>query len=376
MNTAKLRRMFAGAAMVTGFAAAGLIVGYGIGKVLKAGGTEAAPDPWVLFAAPLIAWGTIAWHELGHLAGGWVSGFRTALFAVGPLKIERVHGRLQAGYNRSFHLWGGVAAAAPGQRQCTAESVRRSMLRIVAGGPLFSLMFALLLIPAMRMFESSPNAAALLGMTGLLSLFIGLATMVPSSMGGFQSDGMRLIQLLRGGERAERLARLGMISGLSIAVRPREWPGELMAAIASPGDRTFDGVSAAWLRACHYEDCGELDHARVWIEEALAGEENWPKPLRPVLHSTAAYIYANAGEPALGRLHFERSRGPSLLSKEQLLQTEAAVLLGEDRCREAIEAAARALDLIPRNASGQGAWQREQLDEIVRKAANRAGAAA
>ena len=76
--------------MTACFAIAGMWFGHTIGGVLKKGGTISALQGWHLAAFVPVTLLVIAWHELGHVVGGWLSGFRLVLFAVGPLKIERI----------------------------------------------------------------------------------------------------------------------------------------------------------------------------------------------------------------------------------------------------------------------------------------------
>lgn len=350
------------------FAFAGAEFGYYAGKLMKQSGAKFALRGWHMMLVPLLIWLVIAWHEFGHVVGGWRSGFQLTLFVVGPLKLERVHDALRLRFNSKLGLWGGVAATAPIGGKTGTEQMKRALLRIVAGGPLFSLMGALLLLPAYFLIQPSPRSAVLLGITGALSLLITLATMIPLSSGGFRSDGARVLQLLKGGEAADRWANLGILAGMTYTIRPRDWPKDLVIAATKPGERSFDAVSGAWLRSCHHEDSGELSEARHWIDEALAAKEEWPKVAQPILHATAAYIYAVQEEPALARDQYELSNKGGFLPKEHMLYAEAAVLLAEGNKEAAREVALKALAHIPAGSAGTTAAQREDMEEIVAKA--------
>ncbi len=356
------------AALCLGFA--GAAFGYLAGGALKRSSAMPALHGWHLAALPPVTFLAIAWHEFGHVVGGWLSGFQLMLFAVGPLKIERVSGRLGMSFSKSPHLWGGVAATAAldGVRR-DPVFMRRALARIVAGGPLFSMLGAGLIGPAIALFHSMPSPAILLGMAGAMSLAIGLATLIPLSAGGFRSDGARLLQLYRGGEEADRWAHLSILSGLAQTVRPREWPGDLVAAACVRGGSGYDAVSAAWLRAIHHEDRGELDEARAWIEEALGNEDHWPKPARPLLHASAAYIYAQLGQATEARRRLSATGGAGFHMKEMLLLAEAAVLLTEKRWTEAAEAAERGLTLLPVDARGSDQAAREAFARVAAEAA-------
>ena len=52
----------------------------------------------------LLLWLTVVWHEFGHVAGGWLAGFRLQLFSVGPLRLERRGDRYRWSFNRAIGL--------------------------------------------------------------------------------------------------------------------------------------------------------------------------------------------------------------------------------------------------------------------------------
>ncbi|MBS1827032.1 MAG: hypothetical protein JST93_17065 [Acidobacteria bacterium] len=346
--------------LILAFALLGAGLGYYGGKLVKQSGARLDVSYWHLAFTPLAFLLAAAWHELGHLVGGWLSGFQFSLFIVGPIRIERLHDRLKLSLNRSLSLAGGLAAATPppGTR-LEPDEMKRALFRIVAGGPLFSLIGALLLLPATLLLSAS------LGITGAISLIIAVATMIPLSTGGFRSDGARLLQLSRGGEEAQRWAHLAILAGFIYTTRPRDWPRDLVTSISRIGDRSFDAVSAAWLRACHHEDRGELDDAKLWIEEALAGKDEWPIAALSTLHATAASIYAARNEAALAREQFAFLKPGGLLPKDQVLYTEALVLFAEGQREAALDTAGKALAMIPASAQGAAEAQRQNLQRII-----------
>ncbi len=354
-----------------GFALVGGIGGFLIASRLKAAGKLPHLAEWHFAAVLVLAWMTILWHELGHVAGGWLSGFRLLLLAAGPLKIERSYNRLRLRFNRQPALWGGLAATAPLNGAAkSGDSMLRALLLVVAGGPSFSLIGALLLAPAYWMAGSHNDLAILLGIAGALSLVIALATLLPASSGGYKSDGARLLQLFRGGPPAERWASMAVLSGMCHTLRPRDWPAQLVESSTVPGDRSNDGVSAAWLRACYHEDCGDLAAARSWVEQALENIDQWAKPFQPILHATAAGIYARLGHADLARVHMDQVKPAGRLPRETVLHAEAMVLSAEGRMGEAAEAAQQALRLLPEDAHGPADVIRDDLRRIISTAAH------
>jgi hypothetical protein len=301
-----------------------------------------------------------------------MSGFSMVLFTAGPLKLIREGKGLRVLWNDRLSLWGGLVAMAPldGRRRDTA-TMRRAMVRIVAGGPGFSLLGGVLGLAAFAMLTGEfPTVGFCGGFAGVFSLVIAVVTLIPASMGGYKSDGLRLLTFLRGDSAvAERWCNLAVLSGLSQTLRPRDWPEEcVMACGATRGDRTNDGVSAAWLRAVYHEDRGEWSEALVWAEEAVEGEEAWPEVGRPILYATAAGVCARAGDAAGARRYLNGVREGGLVSRYAMRYTEAIVLGAEvGREDEACAAAEEALSLIGGQPEFLQAVGREELAGIVKR---------
>jgi hypothetical protein len=93
-------------------------------------------------------------HELGHLCAGLVVGFRFHLFAIGPLLIERKEaGRIGIGWNRVLSFYGGAVSTLPNK----TDGLRRRYAIAVAGGPLASLLVAILAAASMDLLRSAPS---------------------------------------------------------------------------------------------------------------------------------------------------------------------------------------------------------------------------
>lgn len=344
-------------------------LGLSFGRLLKAaGGVTAGVTPWVAVALAPIGWLVVAWHELGHAVGGWLSGFDMILFTAGPVKIVREGQGLRVRWNDSLSLWGGLAAMAPldGRRR-DPVTMRTAMVRIVAGGPVFSLLGGAAGLAGYTLFAAtSPVWAFCFGFAGAFSLLIALLTLIPASMGGYKSDGLRLLTFFRGDSAtAERWCNLAVLSGLSQTLRPRDWPEEcVLACGAERGDRSNDGVSAAWLRAAYHEDRREWSEALLWSLEAVAGEDAWPEVGRPILRATAAIACARSGNVAEARRHLNEVRVGGLMTKYAVRHTEAVVLDAEGREEEARAAAEEALGLIESQPASLQAATREDLVNI------------
>ena len=98
-----------GIGLVGGALGAG--VGYGLASVLPGlmavGDFSKAQKLGVLaLGAPAFGLGILV-HELGHVAGGKLAGFRFLLLLVGPLKLQRTPEGFRFGLNRSANVAGG-----------------------------------------------------------------------------------------------------------------------------------------------------------------------------------------------------------------------------------------------------------------------------
>lgn len=306
----------------------------------------------LLAALPLIVITVLAVHELGHLGGGRLMGFRFHMFAAGPLLIVRDGARIRVKWNRVLSLWGGVASALP----VRMEKIHRSMMVFTAGGPAASILFSLLLWP----FAHPVTKAA-----SLFSALIGMITLIPMRTSGFVSDGGRLLMFARNPEKARRWCALAVIASLSQAkVRPRDWPGEMLEAARALPDGSADDVAAAWFDHKSALDRGDIERAAAAIEYVSARREQLPK-FNDDLISLDLTVFRGlyrgspveppqTKPPFAEALDLELARATSLLSKG-------------DRA-EASRIAQAALERASDPVNGICLLTRDLLQEVVRQA--------
>jgi hypothetical protein len=349
----------------------GAAFGYLLGRYLKGHfGKVDIPGFALALIVSLACFLVLLAHELGHLAGGAISGFSFRLLIVGPFRVERDEAGWHFKLNRSLAMAGGLAASVPTAAMAqNLEALRTGMLWYSAGGPAVSLLGGLALFPASALYVSQPYLAAALGVFGILSLIIGLMTCVPNDFGGFTSDGARIFGLLGRTKESERWCALSALTAISQVDRPRNWPEALVLRSTASGDCSPDFVSAAWLRHSYHLDRGELIEAGTWLETALRAIEFWPAAMRPLLHTSAAYFIArHQDNPALAREHLAQAKQGVFATPETLLLAEAAILQREGRFEEARETAQRGAALRRRPADPGLAIQ-DSFDDILRLAA-------
>jgi hypothetical protein len=301
---------------------------------------------------PLLYLLCIAIHEGGHVLGGVLAGFRTLLFIVGPLRVERTPDGMRAGLNRNVLLGGGLAGMSP----VGLHDLRRRTTIMVAGGPLISIMAGaqiLAIFQATSGFLLHPEAsfaARLLGtdllLTGLMSMLIGLITLVPAHSGGFYSDGARMLRLMRTDDDTEREVALLALTGLSLGgTRPRDWDRALVdrgAAIRDGGPFEVNGRQFAY---AHALDRGDVEAARTHLEAAMQRLHQLPAAARGSLLLTAATfvaLYDGDAARARGLLDAAGSAQGLLSSPHRRPLAEAAVHLADGDVEGARAAAAEA----------------------------------
>ncbi len=342
-----------------------------LGDVERSGGS-----PWegaiLLGGLLVVLLAVVGIHELGHLMAGRLAGMRPALLVVGPVRLQRGGARWHLAFNRNLGLWGGLAACAP---RSTGD-LRRQNLVMAAGGPAASLLLGGLLL---GLWWAVPDGTAQ-GMGDLLrvpgaavagwwvagglgSLAIAAVTLVPGGTGGFETDGRRILSLLRDGEGTRAQVALLGLSGTSMAGRrPRDWSPERMAdALALPPETPM-GVAALQMAHHHHLDAGRVGEARTHLELALRHRHVLPSALRPALLGLGAFHRAfHQGDPEGGRALLQEARGKGLGAPHLVLLGEAAVLEAEGRPDQALHRirqgrreAERALD--PGSARAEKEW--------------------
>jgi len=303
-------------------AAAIFLFGRLAGRRLKGNRPPGIDPVWLLALLPIV-FAVLLWHELGHIIGGWLAGFRMHLLAAGPLRIDRHPSGYKVSFNKSISLWGGIASSSPPPDQL--QNLPRRMLLMVAGGPVASLTAALLLTP-IPFLATDPVLRILAGAAALLNGAIGLITAIPQSFGGFHSDGLRVWQLLRGGPTAARLGAVTALGALAQEVRPRNWPRDLVDDATANIDNSYDGITAAWLAHLWHLDRDEIAPATGWLEETLSRIDHWPPAARPLIYSTAAYFFAvYTDDTTRAQACLAKCETSGFLPPEGLLMSQAAV---------------------------------------------------
>lgn len=222
-----------------------------------------------IFWLTLIAavYGSILFHELGHLIVGDIVGFRVVGFCVGPLSIIRQGGRwrFQTRYDK---LFGGHTAMVPS----SPRDIRVRSMSLTLAGPLASILLgvagtvSLLLIPG-------PQWPAALGRT--VALATGLAfgdflfNLVPMATESQYSDGARLWQMYRRGPWCDfHCTNYYMGLSQTTKVRPRDWPTDMVERAAQFASQLPQPAGSFAMAYAHHLDRGDWQRAVSWLERA------------------------------------------------------------------------------------------------------------
>jgi hypothetical protein len=179
-------------------------------------GVNHGPGPFLRLGAGgvLTFFGLLAAHELGHLLAGRAVGLPFRGLAVGPLRVARDGDGLRAHLNTD---WFGPPAYFTHGPAAGADARRRAVMLL--GGPLASLIPGAACLVAGSWLNPGPPAdlpgaarsgwrgvallypgdawTAALNTAGVLSLGLGLGTLVPGRAAGCRTDGGPLLDLWR-----------------------------------------------------------------------------------------------------------------------------------------------------------------------------------
>jgi hypothetical protein len=284
-------------------------------------------------------------HEVGHLVGCRLVGFRISGVTIGPLKITREGGKIRLGFLNVRSLPLGLVAARP----TDSRDLRRRIAIVIAGGPVASLLFALVSLEGNLVWVHTWLGVTSLAAAAYSVLFF-LSSIVPYRSRGMASDGAQLLLLARGGATAERYCAIAALSGMSAAGRRgRDLPSELVKAATALSDGSAQDAAGAMLAYYWSLDRGDVAGAGGYLDRALAAREKYPVVSRPGLYREAAYFIArHRGDAQAARAFLKESTGGLVVRRYNVLRAEAAVLLAEGNYKASLQRASEGLATLRR----------------------------
>ncbi len=364
---------------------AGLVggaVGAGIGLAFIGGASQLPsglidraltelPSGWLLLPLALFGLFTVVLvHELGHLLGGRLQQFRFQMLVVGPLAIERdlTTDRVAIKRNRNLELAGGVAACFP----VGEHDLVRRMRWMVMGGPMASVAFFLFAMAIAALVPSAPWRSVLL-LLGVISLLLGVATLIPMRNGSFVTDGKRYLQLRRGGAEARRdAAQLTLMVQDRAGLPVHAQSPALLAQVLEPVDASMQelfGRLQAYLWLVTQE---RVPEALLQLTRAVELSRGRPFHLDVSLvyeHAFAVAFFENNAVLAREMLSPFTSREPFVPESERL-RTWAAIALAEHNGSLAathVEKSRALIESSAARASGASQWSLARLREMQQR---------
>ena len=237
---------------------------------------------------------------------------------------------------------GGMAATVP----VRSDHVARQMLPMAAGGPLASL--ALVVVAGALSTLLPGRAGGYAAVATLLSAAIFLVTAVPFRAGGFMSDGMQVIELLRGGKAVlERSDLIRLMSSSLAGARPRDWDPALMSRIEAMNSSEPLRLLACWLVLLqHAMDCADPARAREFAGRLAENLDQYPDGFRQSLRIELCIEAVQRQDLPTAEQHLALTKGGvTELSRLELARALVAGLRGDGaaarRHRDAGRAALR-----------------------------------
>ena len=319
------------------FTLIGAAVGYDIGKMAATGTSSSDVPAWVkistlglLIPAFLVAIGI---HEGGHAVAGVNVGFDFKMYVVGPFMWEKDTTGWHFKWNKNVNTAGGLVMCLPTD---TVDLPRRFSI-FAAGGPVASLLLAVLAygIYAFGFKESTEVdfIKELVGsfflFTAFLSMFFFFITSIPMHVGGFYTDGARIIRLLRGGDRAQFDSFiLKIFTQSSGGVRPKLLNVNEIEETLAIGQRINEPFTV-YLHSYLYQvalDKGDNEKAEKHLLDYIGEAESIPEGIRNSVWLEAAFFYAYSKKDlAEAEKFWQQFKPAAMISKAQISATEAAI---------------------------------------------------
>lgn len=322
--------------------------GYGISSfAFKIPGFKAALPAFNLFdafAMLLLVLLVLAIHELGHLIGGFTRGMKFLLFVVGPFQWIKTADGIRFSLVFNLGSFGGLAAALPNPDQEMAPQLKR----LVIGGPLSSL--SLFVVSVLIGLALSGKPAFYFYFIGGFSFLIFLVTALPFRAGGFMSDGMQLLELMRGGVGVEERQTIVNLMMQSMAgVRPRDLDQNVIdRMLCFESLDPMRQVIARYYAYISNSDRGEHKRAGVYIEWLEQHIEQYPQGFRQSLTLEICLDCLRQGKLEDARNWMKKSAG-GIVDESRRALVEAELALAENDKPRAIKSIAKARKLSGRS---------------------------
>jgi hypothetical protein len=305
-------------------------------------------------------------HELGHVAGAKIAGWKVHLFAVGPFLLRTAPLRLSFAGRMIGGDVGGFVLALPHPDQ----NWRDGALPYYAGGIVACLALA---AAASGLFLMSEAA----GWSGLFSRWLLYVALFSFSIGavvnaipwrteeGSETDGASILDHLRGRDMPGPMHSVAMILGQAMAgIRPRDWDPRLVAELQGMELTGKHGGMGAGALYSWYLDVGDFPAAEAALTRSMQLLGRLPSFVIEEAFM-AAYVHTD-GERARRLLDEVPKKG--LFEPHARWRAEAATRYAAGDAAGSLAAVAEARKSMARPLFVATDDDRDILDEIERRA--------
>ena len=315
-------------------------------------------------------------YEIGHVVGAIFGGMSIRLFAFWPfLIIRKPDGSFKI--RLRLRLSAQVAGVYPLVAKTT--NLRRRRVFFTAGGPLMSLLVAIVAVKLGNLCLPAPETTAIanpvdtnpvalfLDYLGLLSGFWCVTSLLPVGIKYYPTDGAQLIALWKNATwvRATN-AILLMQTALWTGKRPRDFDPDWVDDALDLADGSQQSFVAHHFAYLYAMDSGESKQAGDYLDRIMkSAEKSWAPNWSVCVLEYAYYLGRYRGNATSARHWFERGKSSREANKAGRYLSEAAVLLAENdlpMAQKRMEAGLAALDEVL--SAGLAQIQREQLEDI------------
>ncbi len=322
---------------MSAFMVAGGFVGYFIGKFAIPKALYSLPGHYFVIALCAIVpifFLVIAWHEGGHALAGVSVDFDFRMYVVGPFMWEKEHTGWRFKWNKNVNTAGGLVLCLPKN----SEDLARKFSIFAAAGPIASLVLTALTYTVYKLLDSNNADVSLpkmlLLITAFLSFLIFIMTVIPLSIGGFYTDGARVLRLQKGGDTSRfEILMLKTIAATSSGVRPKLLNINELEEIKAIAERTNEpfGVYIHGIMHQAAFDNEDLENAEKHLLNYIDNAEKIPEGIRNMVWLDAAFFYAYGRRNLERAEHFwQQFRPAPMLAKAQIYATEASISLLRD----------------------------------------------
>jgi hypothetical protein len=316
---------------------------------------------WDVLAIPVLILIVLGTHEIGHVLSGLSQGMRFLMLIVGPFGWYTSASGVRFEWNTNLALMGGLAASLPTKE---GASLRQQLLVLIAGGPAASLLLAIVAIVIASV--SDPRFAAYCIFVAATSLGVFLVTLIPVRVGGFLSDGLQFIDVLKGGSAAIDRGTLLHIFAQSLGgIRPRDWDSSAVEKLANLDcdEPLLRACGLMYLLAQAMDSRHDADIAKYgrWLEDSV---DAYPSGFKQSVHVELAICAWLAGDLDAIKRHLKASQG-GIVEKSRRLLAQAALAKLEGREEDCERDRLLAIKLLPKASdAGQSKLTEDQLEML------------